>query len=140
MSTTGGDGSTTKPKPVVQYIFLRRDLEWPAGAMAAQAAHASLAAVTEALRANHEPTAQYVSADNLPRMTKQVYGVDTLEELEKVRDTWAKKIVPEDGTEEPLYYWWMEQPENIPSAMATWPVERTNKVSKVIKGLKLTYF
>jgi len=30
--------------------------------------------------------------------------------------------------------------ENIPSAFATWPVERTNKVSKAIKNMKLTFF
>jgi peptidyl-tRNA hydrolase len=163
-----GDKDPTKSKTlaIVQYIFLRRDLaiEWPAGALAAQAAHASLAAVTQALGAQHEPARQYVSPQNLAHMTKQVYGVDNDMELERVRQAWRKHIVssttieksnssaPNDDAEpqetttnnsgggEVGLYVWMEQPENIPTAMATWPVVRTNKVSKVIKSLKLSYF
>lgn len=102
--------------------------------MAAQAAHASLAAVAQGLQHQHEPTQAYISPSQLPHMTKYVYGVDTLHELESVRDSWK-----EFGGEE-SYYWWVEQPENVPSAFATWPVERTNQVSKVIKSMKLTFF
>ena len=137
---------------ICQYIFLRRDLDWPAGAMAAQAAHASVAAITQALAAQDQATATYVSPEHLPRMTKMVYGVDNQEQLETVRDAWNTlmrslieqqqddddKSVPDDSC---LHaYWWVEQPENIPTALATWPVVRTNKVSKVIKNFKLSYF
>ena len=150
MSTSTTDGSSsgtaTKKAPVIaQYIFLRRDLDWPAGAMAAQAAHASVAAITQGLAADNQATATYVSPENLPHMTKMVYGVDNQEQLEKVRDAWNTLIRSIDDNSslkgDCLHaYWWMEQPENIPSAMATWPIVRTNKVSKVIRNLKLSYF
>jgi len=143
MSTADADAEPPKkkPTPIVQYIILRRDLEWPAGAMAAQAAHASVAAISQALTAKHEPTAAYISAENLPHMTKYVYGVDSLEELEKVRDLWKEKIPPmENCDDDESFYWWVEQPENIPAAFASWPIERTNKVSKVVKNMKLTFF
>jgi hypothetical protein len=140
-----GPSSNKAAKPIVQYIVLRRDLDWPAGAMAAQAAHASVAAIAQALETNHIPTKAYISPDNLPRMTKYVYGVDTLEELEQIRDKWKAQFATggsssDDGDDVSYCYWWVEQPENIPTAFATWPVERTNKVSKVVKNMKLTFF
>ena len=141
------DKSTAKkPQPIVQYIVLRRDLDWPAGAMAAQAAHASVAAIAQGLAAHHAPTAAYIHPNNVPHMTKYVYGVDTLEELEHVRDLWKEKVPLDESSDattdvaEGSYYWWVEQPENIPAAFATWPTERTNKVSKVVKSMKLTFF
>lgn len=141
-------GKDKKVPVIAQYIFLRRDLDWPAGAMAAQAAHASVAAITQGLAAQHEATATYVSPEQLPRMTKMVYGVDNLEQLESVKEAWNKLIQSTEGDNNDTSkedcclqaYWWVEQPENIPSAMATWPIVRTNKVSKVIKNLKLSYF
>ena len=117
--------------------------------MAAQAAHASVAAIATALQVNHSDTQTYVSSQNLPHMTKYVYGVDTLEELEQVRNIWKEKLPLELEEEnsnnnihqfEGSFHWWVEQPENIPSAFATWPIERTNKVSKVVKSMKLTFF
>ena len=155
-TTDNANAKNNNKAPVIaQYIFLRRDLHWPAGAMAAQAAHASVAAITQGLAARHAPTAAYVSAENLPHMTKMVYGVDNQEQLELVRDLWNTLIrstvmendddknKDDDTTQQGeclQAYWWVEQPENVPSAMATWPVIRTNKISKVIKNLKLSYF
>jgi hypothetical protein len=108
-------------------------------------------------------------------MTKVVYGVDSLGELQNVRERWNALFPPDellgaasreetgakdaagagaafassadeytdaqaqDAPTETLY-WWVEQPENVPAALATWPVARTNKVSKAIKGLKLTHY
>jgi peptidyl-tRNA hydrolase len=146
-----------KKKPIVQYIFLRRDLaaDWPAGAMAAQAAHVSVAAITQAISAENVDALQYVAPDNLPHMTKYVYGVDNLNELQAVRAAWNEMIQSQsttttvdntakdddDGTATALMsYWWVEQPENIPTAFGTWPVTRTNKVSKVIQKLKVSFF
>jgi peptidyl-tRNA hydrolase len=136
-----------KKKPIVQYIFLRRDLDdWPAGAMAAQAAHVSVAAITEAVAARNDDALDYVAPENLPHMTKYVYGVDNLKELEDVRAAWTELIQSTtnaaiDGKDAALMsYWWTEQPENIPTAFGTWPITRTNKVSKVIKNLKVSFF
>jgi Peptidyl-tRNA hydrolase PTH2 len=139
--------SQKKQTLVVQYIVLRRDLDWPPGAMAAQAAHASLAAVAMGLQHHHAPTQAYLSPSQLPHMTKYVYGVDTLADLESVREIWKKEFCDHGGEEEEeqalhhyYSYWWIEQPENIPTAFATWPVQRTNQVSKLIKKMKLTFF
>jgi peptidyl-tRNA hydrolase len=139
-------------QPIVQYIFLRRDLDWPAGAMAAQAAHVSVAAITQAVASQDEAALAYVAPANLPHMTKYVYGVDDLAALEQVRAVWNELIQstveqehPVDATEQDKAtalhsYWWMEQPENTPTAFGTWPVMRTNKVSKVIKKLNVSFF
>lgn len=164
IATANTQQTNKKAKPIVQYIFVRRDLAyesneegadaqpWPAGAVAAQVAHASVAAVAEGLQAGDPFTVSYVSAGSLPGMTKIVYGVDDLAALERVRDTWFaspcssfEPPIVSDGDEiarkaSQKGYYWMEQPENIPTAFATWPVERTNPVSKVIKNLKLSYF
>jgi peptidyl-tRNA hydrolase len=150
-----GEAPPKNPPVICQYIFLRKDLEdWPAGAMAAQAAHASVAAIVEATAAGHEATATYVNAENLGSMTKLVYGVENLGELERVREVWnaltrstsmggdsaTAAATEAQGGDCLRAYWWVEQPENIPTAIATWPIVRTNKVSKVIKNLKLHYF
>ena len=155
MASSSSSTAVTKKQPVVQYIFLRRDLEdWPAGAVAALAAHVSVAAIVQATAADSAAAAEYVTAENLPHMTKYVYGVDTLQELRDVRHAWNEQIrlhsnnkddketVVVDRNDETSLesYWWVEQPENIPTAFATWPVIRTNKVSKVVKKLGVSYF
>jgi peptidyl-tRNA hydrolase len=149
MASNDEQQEAPKKKPIVQYIFLRRDLEdWPAGAMAAQAAHVSVAAITQAVAAKDDDALEYVAPENLPHMTKYVYGVDNLKELEEVRSAWNALIqsttttVMATGDKEAtlMSYWWLEQPENIPTAFGTWPITRTNKVSKVIKNLKVSFF
>jgi peptidyl-tRNA hydrolase len=149
MASNDEQQEAPKKKPIVQYIFLRRDLEdWPAGAMAAQAAHVSVAAITQALAAKDVDALEYVAPENLPHMTKYVYGVDNLKELEAVRVAWNDLIQSTtdadiaNGEKDTalMSYWWLEQPENIPTAFGTWPVTRTNKVSKVIKNLKVSFF
>ena len=110
-------------KPIVQYLFVRRDLDWPTGAVAAQAAHASVAAIVEGTAAQDAATLQYTN--ELKSMTKNVYGVNSAEELESIKNTWEGKY----GS---TYHLWIEQPENIPTALATWPIERTNAVSSVM--------
>lgn len=145
-------GSDRKKEVIAQLIFLRRDLGWPAGAMAAQCAHASVAAITEALAADDEKTREYVAPENLPHMTKMVFGVDDLAQLDEVQRAWNKMCLDDlktakigkpqvpGGAGALKSYLWLEQPENTPSALATWPVVRTNRVSKIVKNLKLSYF
>jgi peptidyl-tRNA hydrolase len=149
MASNDEQQEAPKKKPIVQYIFLRRDLEdWPAGAMAAQAAHVSVAAITQAVAAKDDDALEYVAPENLPHMTKYVYGVNNLAELEEVRAAWNEliqsttntNIAMDDKDVALMSYWWLEQPENIPTAFGTWPITRTNKVSKVIKNLKVSFF
>ena len=135
MSTTSvtskSSSSIVFEKPVVQFIFVRRDLQdWPQGAVAAQVAHASVAAIVEGTKAQDAATLHYT--DNLLRMTKYVYGVDSLDELESVKEKWASKFGD-------TYHCWTEEPEHIPTALATWPLERTNPVSKLVKNLKVSF-
>lgn len=130
---------TSFTKPVVQYVFCRRDLKdeegkvWPTGAVAAQVAHASVAAIAQGLERQDEATRYYISPDQLPGMTKYVYGVDSAEELEQVKQGFEEKF----GNDS--FHCWFEQPENIPTALATLPMERTNKVSKFVQKLKVSY-
>jgi peptidyl-tRNA hydrolase len=149
MASNDEQQEAPKKKPIVQYIFLRRDLEdWPAGAMAAQAAHVSVAAITQAIASKDDDALKYVAPENLPHMTKYVYGVDNLKEMEEVRAAWNEliqsttnsDIAMDDKDAALMSYWWLEQPENIPTAFGTWPITRTNKVSKVIKTLKVSFF
>lgn len=141
-TNSADDNNDNKPsnkKPIVQYIVVRRDLaqepyNWPPGAIAAQVAHVSVAAIAQGLETQDVDTAFYISESNLPHMTKYVYGVNSLTELEQIRNIWQDKIDSNN------YYWWIEQPENIPTAFATWPIERTNKVSKIIKQMKLSFY
>lgn len=134
--SSGADSAFSKP--VVQYIFCRRDLQnghgepWPTGAVAAQVSHASVAAIVEGIGAEDKATIHYTSSDNLANMTKYVFAVDSADELETIRQSWDDKF----GT---TYYCWIEQPENIPTAMASWPIERTNRLSKFVQKLKLSF-
>lgn len=126
--------SPTFSKPIVQYIFVRNDLnDWPQGAVAAQVAHASVAAIIQGLNMKDEPTIHYTSTSQLNHMTKNVYKVKDVEELQSIKEQWETKFGQDS------YYLWIEQPENIPTALATLPLERTNPVSKLIKKLDVEY-
>lgn len=60
--------------PIVQYIVVRKDLAWPAGALIAQACHASTAAVHRFYE--HSDTKEYLG--DLPNMHKIVLQVQPL--------------------------------------------------------------
>jgi Peptidyl-tRNA hydrolase PTH2 len=188
-------------KPVVQFIVVRTDLvspagptdppnavpldssaaavdaasadiPWPRGALAAQVAHASVAAIAQGAWKYHDPPSMfYVQENELSRMTKIVYGVPSEHALLQVRDSWfathfilqgedeestdsstvPTSVMPKtiEGLESMACahgrwkvgkgYLWVEQPENIPTAFATWPIERTNSVSKLFKKLNLSF-
>ena len=136
-SDTSPTTSTSKSfsKPIVQYIFVRNDLnqDWPQGAIAAQVAHASVAAIIQGLNNQDEATIYYTSSTQLNYMTKNVYKVNNVEELNTIKEQWDTKF----GSKS--YYMWIEQPENIPTALATVPLERTNPVSKLIKKFNVEY-
>lgn len=117
-----------KPDPLLQYLVVRKDLDWPLGAVVAQGAHAAVAAVAEALASQDLHTQQYVSPENLPHMSKSVLGVEDIETLKKL----AEKL----RTKDVKFYLWVEQPENLPVALATWPRPRS-VIGKAFRGLKL---
>ncbi|EOD14912.1 hypothetical protein EMIHUDRAFT_197562 [Emiliania huxleyi CCMP1516] len=115
---------------LVQFIILRRDLlktmEWPVGSVVAQACHASLAVIWEN-RADAS-VAAYLSPENIASMhkvTKEVKGEPQLLTLaEKLR---AEGVV---------HKLWVEQPENIPTAIALKPYPRS-EVAPLLKKYQL---
>jgi peptidyl-tRNA hydrolase len=109
---------------IVQYIILRKDLNWPLGAMITQCCHASTAAMH--LYSNDEITQEYFS--NLDNMHKIVLGIENLSDLENLN----KKLL-ENNVKFKL---WIEQPENIPTSLATKPY-RKKEIEKLFKKFKL---
>jgi peptidyl-tRNA hydrolase len=99
---------------IVQYILLRRDLKkmknYNDGAIIAQACHASTAIIYKTI--NDELTKIYFN--DLDRMHKIILGIDGGEnELNQLNC-----LLKENSIE---HYLWIEQPENIPTAIAVKP-------------------
>ncbi|XP_018646953.1 hypothetical protein Smp_104440 [Schistosoma mansoni] len=113
---------------IVQYIVLRRDLltalNWPLGALIAQGCHAATAAI--ATYFTHPDTVLYLN--DLNRMHKVVLGVENAEQLENL----ASKL--KDASID--HYLWIEQPEDLCTALATRPYEKS-AIQVYFKGLKL---
>ena len=126
--------NAAKPKvdPLIQTIVVRKDLSeaamnWPIGAVMTQACHASVGAIVKF--SDDAGTQQYTSALNLPSMHKVVLSCKNEAQLLQT----FKKLKEKDIDA----YLWVEQPENIPTALATKPVLRSivNR-SKVFKKLR----
>ncbi|VDP95707.1 unnamed protein product [Trichobilharzia regenti] len=113
---------------LVQYIVLRRDLltllKWPLGAFITQGCHASTAAI--ATFYCHSDTVAYLA--QLDRMHKVTLGVDNEEHMKQITEK-----LKDAGID---HYLWVEQPENICTALATRPYEKS-EIQSYFKGLKL---
>lgn len=99
---------------IVQYIVLRRDLKkmknYNDGAIIAQACHASSAIIYKTI--DDTLTKEYLS--DLDRMHKVVLGIDGNEtELNEL-----SQVLKQNSIE---HYLWVEQPENMPTAIAVKP-------------------
>lgn len=106
------------------YVLIRQDLEWPMGALVNQACHACVAVAWDA---REDPEAvEYMSQDS-GFMTKYTLGAKDEAELTKVADKLTAAGTP--------FKLWVEQPENIPVCLATWP-RRRSEVQKQFKGVK----
>lgn len=104
---------------IIQYVVMRKDLlpskkskAYSTGAFVAQACHAASAALHRF--GSSEQTARFLS--DLENMTVCVLGVEDELELESL----ASKLTA-GGIE---FHTWIEKPENIPTALATAPVEK----------------
>ena len=113
-----------KPDIIVQYIVLRKDLNWPLGALIAQCCHASTAAMH--LYSSDELTQRYFS--NLDNMHKVVLGAENLADLESLN----KKLIDNNLK----FKLWTEQPENILTGLATKPYLKKD-IEKFFKRFKL---
>ncbi|KAK9809694.1 hypothetical protein WJX73_005901 [Symbiochloris irregularis] len=116
--------------PILQYVILRADLwheqKWPLGSIVTQGAHAAVAAVWVSRDAEH--TQQYCTGDALNHMHKVTLEVKGETQLRNL----AEKL-EEAGIQHKL---WMEQPEDIPTCIATVPLPKA-QVHPHVKRLKL---
>ncbi|XP_068642666.1 uncharacterized protein [Aristolochia californica] len=113
---------------LIQYVILRRDLidTWPLGSILAQGCHASVAAIWSQKDDIH--TAEYCSDQNLDHMHKVVLEVKGETQIVNL----SEKLVA-GGIAHKL---WIEQPENIPTCLATKPYPKS-VVSAFFRKLKL---
>lgn len=133
MSTATSSGTpapTPTPTPaagvdLVQYVVVRTDLDWPLGSVVAQGIHAALRATHPVADAH---TAAYVAPDAKQQMTTVVLAAGSADVLLKT----AAKL---DGAAVP-YSLWQEQPENVPTALASRPAPRAT-LKPLFKGLRL---
>jgi peptidyl-tRNA hydrolase len=121
----------TAPPPaddLVQYCVVRRDLiksmEWPVGSVIAQACHACLAVAWEH-REDADTVAYLSAADSMHKVIKECKGEAQLRTL-------ADRLAAE-GVAHKL---WVEQPENIPTAIALKPYPRS-AVAAALKKFNL---
>ncbi|KAL3747932.1 hypothetical protein ACJRO7_016710 [Eucalyptus globulus] len=113
---------------MVQYVVLRRDLidAWPLGSVVTQGCHASVAAIWS--HRDDPITLQYCSPDNLDSMHKVTLEVKGEAQILNL----AEKLKAGDIA----HKLWIEQPENIPSCLATKPYPKS-VISSYFKKLKL---
>jgi peptidyl-tRNA hydrolase len=97
---------------VVQYIVVRKDLGWPKGALVAQGAHASTAAIW--LHRDDATVQQYMG--DLDNMHKIVLAAENEESLKRTAER-----LESAGLQFKL---WCEQPDNVHSSLATKPYPR----------------
>ncbi|CAG0881511.1 unnamed protein product, partial [Darwinula stevensoni] len=118
----------TKMGTVVQYVVLRSDLitrlKWPLGAVIAQACHACTACL-HAFR-DDPYTQEYLTAiDTMHKIVLEIGDEASIEAL--------SKTLTENNVDHKL---WMEQPEEIPTCIATKPCPK-DTIQKYFKKLKL---
>ncbi|GJN01833.1 hypothetical protein PR202_ga19134 [Eleusine coracana subsp. coracana] len=128
----GEEGGKEPGDVLVQYVVLRRDLAdaWPLGSVVAQGCHAAIAAVWA--HRDHPDTAAYCGPDNLDRMHKACSTVT----LEVKGETQLKNLAEKLESAGVRHKVWIEQPENIPTCIATAPCPKS-QVSSFFKKLKL---
>ncbi|KAK4274349.1 hypothetical protein QN277_017581 [Acacia crassicarpa] len=113
---------------IVQYVVLRRDLidTWPLGSVVTQGCHASVYAIWSSKDDPH--TVDYCrpeKIDSMHKVTLEVKGEPQILNL-------SEKLTS-GGIVHKL---WIEQPENIPTCLATKPYPKS-MVSSYFKKLKL---
>lgn len=110
--------------PIVQYIALRSDLKWPKGALIAQSCHATAAVIH--LYYNDKQTIDYLK--NIDSMHKIVLGINSESDLTELSRSLEKNDIK--------FKLWIEQPENVPTCLATKPYSKS-LVEHFFKNFKL---
>ncbi|KAJ2846828.1 hypothetical protein IWW36_004162, partial [Coemansia brasiliensis] len=100
------------------FIVMRKDLvkvlQWPLGSVVSQGAHAAVAVMHK--YRDDERVKEYVQ--DLDSMHKVVLETKNETSLLKMADNLKLKNIP--------FYLWTEQPENIPTCLATVPIMRSD--------------
>ncbi|PKU69091.1 hypothetical protein MA16_Dca002361 [Dendrobium catenatum] len=152
-SSPSSDAAKEPGDLLVQYVVLRRDLidEWPLGSTVTQGCHAAVAAIWD--HRDRIDTAAYLSASNLDSMNKvcsmkcrnELYpsqwfiGVKeyyTQVTLEVKGETQIRKLAEKLTAEGIEHKLWIEQPENIPTCLATRPYPKSF-IASYFKKIKL---
>lgn len=120
--TSMGDGA--KADPLVMYIVLRKDLDWPTGAIINQACHVSAAVAYDA---RDDPDAITYITEVEGQMNKATLGAKSEGELKSLAEKLSEAGIP--------HKLWIEQPEGVASALATWP-RRRSQMQKLFKKFK----
>lgn len=121
-------GAAAEEDTLIQFIVVRRDLlktmEWPVGSVIAQACHASSAVLFEQ-SADADVIRYHSDLASMHKVVKECKGETQLLTL-------AEKLTSE-GVAHKL---WVEQPENIPTAVALKPYPRS-RVAPLLKKYNL---
>lgn len=137
--------------PIIQYVVLRRDLidKWPLGSIITQGCHTSVAAIWT--HRDHADTAAYCSPADLDSMHKARTGVEFLfsSSPSGCDETYRMQVTLEVKGEQQIrnlsekltaggieHKLWIEQPENIPTCIATRPYQKS-QIASFFKKLKL---
>ncbi|OLP93373.1 Kinesin-like protein KIF3C [Symbiodinium microadriaticum] len=123
-----GAAASNSNDPLAVFVVLRKDLDWPTGAMINQACHACSAMAWEARE--DEDAVNYFSEGLEGHMVKSTMGAKSQGELEDVTKKLEEAGIP--------YKLWVEQPEDIPVCVATWPRKRS-VLRKVLKKLSRSW-
>lgn len=102
---------------IIQYILINKEIidkKWTLGAIIAQACHACVAVIAENLEDN--VVKEYIAPENLNDMHKVVLQVNDAKELKHVSG-----ILDNNSLK---YKLWVEQPENIITALAMKPYHK----------------
>ncbi|XP_028802347.1 putative peptidyl-tRNA hydrolase PTRHD1 [Neltuma alba] len=113
---------------IVQYVVLRRDLidTWPLGSVVTQGCHASVSAIWSNKDDPH--TVDYCSPEKIDSMHKVTLEVKGEPQIINLSEKLTSGGI--------VHKLWIEQPENIPTCLATKPYPKS-MVSSYFKKLKL---
>ncbi|KAF7817181.1 putative peptidyl-tRNA hydrolase PTRHD1 [Senna tora] len=113
---------------LVQYVVLRRDLidTWPLGSVVTQGCHASVSAIWSNKDDPH--TVDYCSPEKIDSMHKVTLEVKGEPQILNLSEKLTSGGI--------VHKLWIEQPENIPTCLATKPYPKS-VVSSYFKKLKL---
>ncbi|KAI5452317.1 hypothetical protein NCC49_000880 [Naganishia albida] len=134
MSTLAGPDSSSTPPDVAKarapslcmQVILRRDLldveSWPVGPLIAQGSHAATALMH--LYKDHQAMKDYT--EDWKHMRKAILQTPTEETIRSLSEALSKAVPPIE------HHLWIEEPENVPTALAIIPNKREKRLKKIL--------